>query len=384
MNLLEHEGKSLFRRHGLPVPRSKLARTPSEAATAAAELGGRAVIKAQLEKGGRGKAGLVRFASSPEEARSAAADMMGRTAGPEIDLVLIEEHLDIASELYVAIRMDDVLGLPVLLASRHGGIDIEGHADMVQSEPICLLRGLRRHHIGAVWRRAGIAGRELRMLTDITLNLWSAFRASDAELLEINPLVIDQQGCFWAADAKAVIDGNALRRQTQLAERMSALSGSKLERLAARLGVNSLVELAGSVAVISTGASFGMHVIDRLGDCGVPAANFMDMGGQSGIDARARIVEVMAAHARDTSSIKAVLIALIQTSKPIGGLIEALHSAFSTVETRCPVVCWIGAAHVATSELSLSDARARLESAGILTFGDLDGALHAVAGAARQ
>ncbi|HSV84507.1 MAG TPA: ATP-grasp domain-containing protein [Ramlibacter sp.] len=383
MNLFEYEGKQLFRRHGIATPRGRIARSPAEAIAVAAELGSACVLKAQVAAGGRGKAGLVKFADGPEQAGRAAAELLGATGAHEVELLLVEEKLAIADELYLSIKVDDVLGTPIVIASCAGGVEVESNTDRIHTLAVDVRQGVRRHHAAGLWKKAGATGARLQQLASVTVALWNAFSASDAELVEINPLVFDRDGKCWAADAKVSIDDNALRRQPEFAVRPPEAKGSLLERRAARLGVNSLIELGGNVAIISTGASFGMLILDRLQELGARPANFMDMGGQSSVLAREKIVDLMATHVRNDPSVKAVLIALIQTSKPILHLVSALRAGFEGKLPHCPVFCWIGAAHMATQECSLADALAQLDAVGIRTFTNFDDALQASADAAR-
>jgi len=387
MNLLEHEGKQLFRRHGIPVPRGNLVHTPAAAGAAARALGdagGACVVKAQLAAGGRGKAGLVRVVADADAAGLAAAELFARVTadGQEIDAVLIEERLAIAAEFYLAIRIDDVAGAPVLMVSTAGGIEVEGHATTVQRHRIDVRDGLRRHHAVALWKQAGAPPAQLTRLADLSVALWRAFVAEDAEQMEINPLAITAAGTWSAVDAKVAIDDAALARHPEWHTRSTTGTGTSLERRAARLGVNSLIELDGDVAIISTGASFGMLAFDRLNELGARPANYMDMGGASSVLAREKIIRLMADHARATPAIRAVLIVMVQTSKPIMNLVRAFQSALDGHLPACPIHCWIGAAHMATRDCPLPDAMADLERIGIHTHVELDDALIATARAA--
>jgi succinyl-CoA synthetase beta subunit len=382
VNLFEFEGKQVLKRYGMATPRGRVARSPAEAIAAAAELSGPCVLKAQVPAGGRGKAGLVKFANTPEEAGRAAADLFGSIGKHEVELVLIEEKLAIVEELYLSIKIDDVRGAPIVIASCVGGVEVESNADRIHTLTIDVRQGLHRHEAVALWKRAGATSARLSQLAKATVALWEAFRESDAELVEINPLVFDSQGRCFAADAKVSIDDNALDRQPAFRERAAKANASLLERRAARLGVNSLIELDGSVAIISTGASFGMLVLDRLHDLGARPANFMDMGGASSVLAREKIVSLMVTHVRHDPSIKAILIALIQTSRPIMNLVSAIKAGFGGEKPPVPVICWIGAAHMATAETPLPEALAELEQVGIRTFTELDAALKATAAAA--
>lgn len=390
MNLLEHEGKALFARHAIAIPRGTVARSPAAALDAARELGASVgasagtrpgtacMIKAQLAAGGRGKAGLVRRVADTNGAALAAADLLANTA-LDIDTVLIEECVPIAAECYLAIRVDDVAGAPVVLASMQGGVEVEDHATAVARCHVDVREGLRRHHAVALWKRAGAPAAHLTRLAETTVALWRAFAAEEADLMEINPLALTADGGCVALDAKVSLDDAAAARHPDRQDLAHRAGGTALERRAARLGVNSLIELGGEVAIISTGASFGMLAFDRLNALGARPANYMDMGGASSVLAREKIVRLMADHVRATPGIRAMLIVMIQTSKPIMNLVRAIRSALDGHLPACPVHCWIGAAHMATRDCPLPDALAALEECGIRTHLELDAALAAVA-----
>ncbi len=383
MNLLEFDGKQILSRYGIRIPEGRLVRHPAQAHVVAAALARPCVLKAQIPEGGRGKAGLVKFAQTPDEAQRLANQLFAAGGTHEIDLLLVEERLSIAQELYLAISVDDVLGAPVLMVSAQGGIDIEHHAEAVMRAVIDVRMGLRRHHAIDLWKRAGVSGKRLAQLAEISVALWLAFCDQDAMLIEINPLVVDADGKCWAADAKLTLDDNAAQRHPEWAERAARASGTLLERRAQRLGVNALIELPGDIAIVSTGASMSMLLLDRLAERGVQAANFMDLGGQSSPDARQKIIELVALHSAANHHIKAILIALIQTSKPIQILIDAIKGALGARPLPCPVFCWIGAAHLSTRDCPLDHALEQLAQLGISTFTDLDAALAASAAAGR-
>lgn len=384
MELLEHEGKQIFRRYGLPVPAGELVRNPPAAVAAAAQLGGSCMVKAQVRQGGRGKAGLVKFADSPATVARLAADLFGIRTVPAVDALLIEQRLSIASEWYLAIKVDDVLGQPVVMASTTGGIDVESNADTIVTQAINVLDGLARHDAANLWKQAGLSGDALQAAAEFTLALWRAFWDSDADLMEINPVILDTAGKVWAADAKVNIDGNALYRHPELADAEAAQPGSALEQRARRLGVNTYLDLGGNISVISSGASFGMLMLDRIVAHGGQPGNFMDMGGRATGIAREKLAELVVYKAETDPSVKAIVVAFVLTSQSLKMITTAIVGAFGTGKLPCPVVSWIGATHVATQDLKLPDARAQLEALGIRTFDFLDQAIDAAVEAATK
>ena len=385
MDLLEHHGKEILRRHGVRVPKGELAQNPIEASAASARLGQRCMVKAQIRQGGRGKAGLVKAVDSAAAAAQVAAEMFGVGSAVEVDALLIEERLSIASELYLAIRLDDVLGAPVVLASVAGGMAVEDQADKIVSHTIDVLDGLAMHHVVDLWKRAGLKGAQLAPAAAVTLKLWQAYCAVDAQLVEVNPLVVDEAGVLWAADAKISLDDNAIARHPELQAMFPTVSGTALENRARRLGVNTYLDLAEhGIATISSGASFGMLILDQITAAGGQPANFMDMGGNSSPLAREKIMDVVLYKAEQQSGIAAILIAFVLTSKPLHFTIDAIRNAFTKRPSPCPVFAWICAGQVATENLSIEQARRQLEEVGINTFAHLADAVAAAVNASKS
>jgi len=384
MNLLEHEGKAILARFGLPVPRGEEVRNPVEARAAAARLGGRCMVKAQVPIGGRGKLGLIKLASDSAAASTLSAHMFGVRAVLPVDVIRLEACLDIASELYLAIRIDDVLGCPVLLASVHGGIDIETQTDGVVSQAVDVLEGLLRHDAVRLWKSAGLAVHLVQPAAELAVALWKAFWESDADLMEINPLVVDGAGKLWCADAKVIINDNALPRHPEFNTLQANQEGTDLERRARRLGVNSYIDLGGSISVVTSGASLGMLVIDQLTAAGGQPANFMDMGGGAVPIAREKLIELALYKTENDPSIRTMFMAFVVTSKSIQITVDAIRGALGGRPLPCPVFAWISAAHVATEEVSLDYARQQLRDLGINAFEHMQDAVAAAVQGARS
>lgn len=383
MDLLEHEGKALLAAHGLPVPKGGAAREPQQARRVAAGLGGPVMVKAQLRGGGRGKAGLVRPADDPAEAALVAADLLGtvRPPGqPEVEALLIEERLRISDEFYLAIRIDDVAGAPVVHASTHGGVEVESTArGRTAAHEVDVLSGLGRHHAVALWKEAGLRGRALRQAAAFTTALWRAYRAIDGDLVEINPVVVDDAGRFWAADAKVTISDNALHRQPLLAEQWLAVPATPLEKRARALGINSFVDLEGDVLLYCSGAGFSMCVFDAVARAGLRPANFLDMGGATDRATREKTAELLLTKADREPAVKAILIGTVLTMQLLENTVEAFTAAFTRHPPRVPVVAWFHAGLAATANLSVAEARRHLEQFGIQTCDTVDDAVDLVA-----
>ena len=273
MRLLEDHGKRLFSEYGLSVPRGRTVTAPEEVD----QIDGPVVLKALVPVGGRGKAGGVLRASSSEEARAAAERLLGMgIRGFRVGSVLIEEEIAMPRELYLSLTVDRSSGLPVLLASAKGGMDIEGLPDSeIGRWTVHPFLGVQPHLVRDVARSLGAKDRE-EELAAVLSSTWALFRGMDCELVEINPLVLAEDGSFIAADAKVVINDDALFRHPELGREERGLEG--LEAEAGRKGV-SFVRLEGDIAVIANGAGLTMATLDQLALHEGRGGAFLDLGG---------------------------------------------------------------------------------------------------------
>lgn len=290
MKLFEYMGKELFSRYGIAVPRGRMASSPGEAASVAAEIGGDVVVKSQILSGKRGKGGGILFASSPGETEDAAAKILGSTVqGLKVESVLVEEKIKIDRELYLAITVDGSAGKPVLIASASGGMDIEDVPDdEIVKYHINTFLGLQQYAAREITRRLGLSGSAAREMNLLLPLLYRIFREKDAELVEINPLVISGERLI-AADAKVTIDDDGLFRQQGLPhveERTAA------EQKAHALGL-SYIQLEGNIAVMANGAGITMGTLDTLQHYGGSPANFLDAGGGTGMEGTAKALEIL-------------------------------------------------------------------------------------------
>jgi succinyl-CoA synthetase beta subunit len=284
MNFEEHAAKSLILAPaGIPVPRAVLCLSAKEASAAAAQIGP-CVVKAQVPTGKRGKAGGIKPADTPEDAEGAAAQILGMRIGDyTVERVLVEEQAKIAREFYAAVLHDTDARKPLILFSTEGGMDIE---EIAAEKPGAIRRLLV--DIDAAPQAAGIAG----MLTgldlgsaqgavaDILMKLHAAYRARDAELLEINPLAQLADGRVVALDCKFVLDDGALYRQPELAGHGSPGAMTDLEQRGAAAGLK-LIQLDGNVGVLANGAGLTMTTMDVIRHYGGRPANFLEIGGEA-------------------------------------------------------------------------------------------------------
>ena len=292
MKLLEYQAKEVLSALGIPIPPGKVARTPDEAAQAAAELGPVAV-KAQVPVGGRGKAGGIKLAQTPDEARAAAEQIIGMDIkGFKVPLVYCEGALDIAREIYLGFTVDRDNRANILMLSGKGGMDIEAVAEE-DPQAISRLypnpwRGPLDYELNQLVFEAGL-GEYVRGLVPVIKKIYRAIPEYDALTAEINPLVITGEGKVMAGDAKFETDENASFRQKALEERYGAVleaDGDPYEREARKRGL-TYVSLDGDIGIIGNGAGLCMGTLDLVQRAGGAAANFCDIGG----GARAEVVE---------------------------------------------------------------------------------------------
>jgi len=292
VKMFEYMGKEVFSKFGLPVPKGRMVTNSDEAFRVASEIGGPVVIKSQVLSGKRGKAGGIKFADHPEGARAAAQELFGMSIqGLSVDILLVEEKLKIDKELYLSITIDSAAKMPVLIASAHGGMDIEEVADeYIVKKHIDVELGMQGFIASDIVRRMGIPlntpqGKEL---VKIIKTLYQIFIQKDADLVEINPLVISGDKVI-AADAKVTIDDEALYRQLDL-PRVEERTAS--EKTAHDLGL-SFVELDGDIGVMANGAGITMGTLDTLSYYGGKPANFLDAGGGTGEEGTAKALELI-------------------------------------------------------------------------------------------
>ena len=290
MKLHEFQSKEILSEYGIPVPRGKVARTPSQAATAAFDLGGTIVVKAQVHAGGRGNAGGIKVVNTPGAAEEAAASMLGTNlithqTGPEgvpVQNVLIEEGLEVAEELYLGLVIDGSTKGVVVIASKSGGVNIEEVAEndpekiiQIPIDPVLGLQGFQGRQIAYA---LGLSQTQVRIASSILESLYRVFIDVDASLLEINPLVITTDGELVAADAKINIDDDAVYRHKNIQNMADPSQEDPLEVQARESDIN-YVKLDGNIGCIVNGAGLAMATMDVSSAAKAAPANFLDIGG---------------------------------------------------------------------------------------------------------
>jgi len=284
VDLYEYQGKQIFGRFGIPVSLGRLATTPEEARSAAEELGGPVVVKAQVLTGGRGKAGGVKLANDPADAEAKARDILGLDInGHVVRRLWIEQASDIAKEYYLSITFDRGTKQPLFMLTTEGGVEIEQVAD---DNPDALARlhvdpleGFQPYQARRLVYGAGIndPGQQKQILAIIE-KLYDCFVSSDAMLTEINPLIVTPTGEVRALDSKFTVDDSALFRHPDIAEMRDVEAADPQERLAREKGV-TYVKLDGEVGILGNGAGLSMSTVDVVVVAGGRPANFCDLGG---------------------------------------------------------------------------------------------------------
>ncbi|HLS88398.1 MAG TPA: ADP-forming succinate--CoA ligase subunit beta [Sphingobacteriaceae bacterium] len=289
MKLFEYMAKGVFTQYGIPVPKGKMVTTPEEAGAAAAEIGP-AAIKVQILAGGRGKAGGIRFADDPAGAEAEARQMLGMELhGYTVEKLLVEEKLSIDGELYLAVTVDSSAKKPLIMASASGGVNIEEVPEgQIIKRHVDVPWGMRPYIGRDLARRLGLEGGLARQFADIAVKLYKVFESTDAEMAEINPLVISGDRLI-AADGRLNIDDEALFRQPDLPRTSEA---TPLEAKVREIGL-SYVELDGDIAVMANGAGITMATIDVLARYGGKAMNFLDAGGGAAVEPMAQAMGVL-------------------------------------------------------------------------------------------
>jgi succinyl-CoA synthetase beta subunit len=284
MNLYEYQGRELLARYGIPVLPGQVAVSPEEARAIAAQVGGTVVIKAQVQVGGRGKAGGVKLANGPDAAYEVARDILALTIkGYPVRRVLVAQAAEIARELYCAIVMDRQKKLPLAMISAEGGVDIEEVARTAPDKIIkrhLSLDGLRPFQARALFHPVLPDGRQVAQAADILLKLWRVFWEGDCSLAEINPLAVTPDGRVLALDAKVTLDDNAEFRHREWETWRDPDDETMGARLAREKGL-SYVKLDGDVGCIVNGAGLAMATMDLIKHYGGEPANFLDIGGSS-------------------------------------------------------------------------------------------------------
>jgi succinyl-CoA synthetase beta subunit len=338
MDLLEYQGKQLFRKHGVPTPEGRHAATVADAVEASEELGYPVVVKAQVQIGGRGKAGGIKLAKDRSEAEAHAEAILGMDIrGFTVHEVYVEKASEIDEENYAAIVFDRSAKKPMAMLSRMGGMDVEEVAEtdpeamrMLHVDPLI---GFQDFHGRRLAFEAGIASDVIRPVSAMLGKLYEVFEREDATLVEVNPLLITKDREVVALDAKVTIDGSALYRHPDVAELRDLSAEDPQERMAKERGL-TYVKLDGNVGMLGNGAGLVMSTLDVVAQAGGKPANFLDAGGGSKAEAITSAVEVILSDDKVTAVLFNIFGGITRCDEVARGLIEA----FRQIEPDVPFV----------------------------------------------
>ena len=343
MDLYEYQARELFAAHGVPVLAGIVASTPDEAFEAAQKLLGEndlLVVKAQVKIGGRGKAGGVKLARTAEEAREKAQEILGMDIkGHTVHKVLIAAGADIAEEYYFSILLDRSGRRELAMCSAQGGMDIE---TLAREHPEALARvgldpkvGIDEDVAAQILGQAGFSRSMIDKISPVLIGLWDTYRGEDATLVEVNPLVLTEQGDILALDGKVSLDNNAAFRHPEHAAYADVAAQDPREAMAKEAGLN-YVRLEGQVGVIGNGAGLVMSTLDVVAlageEWGVKPANFLDIGGGASAEVMAKGLDVILGDDQVRSVFVNVfggITACDQVARGIVGALEALGDAAS-------------------------------------------------------
>jgi succinyl-CoA synthetase beta subunit len=400
MKLHEYQSKLLFAQHGIPIPRGKVAATPTEARDVARELGFPVVVKAQVLVGGRGKAGGIRLARTPEEVEAAAQHILGlKIKGLPVNRVLVDEAANIRVEIYLGMTIDRTARRLAMIASAAGGVDIE---EVARTTPEKIIKanidpflGLRDYQARDLAWGIGLPREHWDAFTRIARTLYEVFMRSDASLAEINPLALVATTDYGrqtteeerssvarsgrpssvvqliALDGKIVLDDNALFRHTDLAELRDLSDEATAEAEARRHGL-SYVKLDGEIGCMVNGAGLAMATMDSVKIFGGEPANFLDIGGGAQADKVAAAFRIVLSD----PNVKAVLINIFGGITRCDEVARGILEALGEVKTNIPMVARL----VGTNE---EEGRALLQQAQLATARTLMDAAQQAVGAAR-
>jgi len=346
MNLHEYQGKQLFAQYGLPVSTGVAAKTAEEAAAAADTIGGdRWVVKAQVHAGGRGKAGGVKLVSSKEEIKAFAEQWLGKNLvtyqtdenGQPVSRILVESCTDIASELYLGAVVDRSSRRVVFMASTEGGVEIEKVAEetpeKILKATIDPLTGAQPYQGRELAFKLGLQGDQIKQFTKIFMGLAKLFVEKDLALIEINPLVIKEDGDLHCLDAKIGVDGNSVYRHKDLQEMHDPSQEDAREAEAAEWDLN-YVALDGNIGCMVNGAGLAMGTMDMVALHGGFPANFLDVGGGATKERVAHAFKLILSDEK----VKAVLVNIFGGIVRCDMIAEGIIGAVKEVGVNVPVV----------------------------------------------
>ncbi|MBS3819304.1 ADP-forming succinate--CoA ligase subunit beta [bacterium] len=345
MKIHEYQSKQILSQYGVKIPRGEVADTPEKARKIVQNLGSKAVLKAQVHAGGRGKGGGIKLADTPEEAESLAKEMIGMNlvthqTGPEgksVKRILVEEALDIDKELYLGIVVDRASEAPVIMASTEGGVEIEKVAsetpELIFKEFINPATGFLIFQARKLGFKLGLSGNTLKQAIKFITSLYKAFQATDSSLAEINPLLVTKQGEVLGLDAKMNFDDNALDRHPKIKEMRDLDEEEPLEVEASKFNLN-YIKLDGNVGCMVNGAGLAMATMDIIMHSGGMPANFLDVGGGASEEAVQNAFKILVSD----KSVRAALVNIFGGIVRCDLIARGIVKAAEEVDFKLPLV----------------------------------------------
>jgi succinyl-CoA synthetase beta subunit len=356
MDLLEYQGKQLFAEHGVPVPDGRHATTAEEARKAAEELGFPVVVKAQVQIGGRGKAGGIKVAKDADEAQRHAEAILGMDIrGLTVQELWIERASDIEAEYYAAIVFDRSAKQPLVMLSSMGGMDVEEvaekHPNAIARLHVDPLIGFQPFHGRLLAFASGIDAGVVRPTVVLLAKLYDVFTRCDAMLVEVNPLIVTKDRQVLALDAKVSIDENALPRQPQIAAMRDPSDEDPQERMAKERGV-TYVKLDGDVGILGNGAGLVMSTLDVVAQAGGRPANFLDVGGGAKAEEIVEALEVLLSDEKVKAVLFNIFGGITRGDEVANGILQALDQ----IEVKVPIVVRLDGTNDVEGRKILADA----------------------------
>ena len=371
MNLHEYQAKSLLSSYGVPVLNGYLANTPLEAQKAAVNLGGGiCVVKAQVHAGGRGKAGGVKLAKNPSEAFEAADSILGMrlitpqtsAEGKLVKKVWVEAGANISKEFYLSILVDRANAAFSIVACAEGGTEIEEIAEHTPEKILTVQvkpeSGLQGFHLRQINQFFGLDKAQGRKLSKVVSSLFKSFKGLDASMLEVNPLILTEEGDFIALDAKVAIDDNALFRQKECFDFMDYEEIDAREIVAKEVGIN-YVALDGNIGCMVNGAGLAMGTMDIIKQAGGEPANFLDVGGGATADQVTKAFDLIL---RD-KAVKGIFVNIFGGIMRCDIIAEGVIQAAKELDLKVPVVVRLRGTNVEKGKEMLEKSGLNLVSA---------------------
>ena len=386
MKIHEHQAKAILARHGVAVPRGEVAFTAQEAAEVARKLGGgTVVVKAQIHAGGRGKGGGIKVVKGADEAERAASAMLGTKlvtyqtgpAGQVVSRVLVEEGLKMTKELYLGVVIDRSRGCAVMMASSEGGVEIEKVAaetpHLIKKVHIDPATGLHAFQARELAFGIGLDPALVAKAAKLMMAIYNAFVATDASLVEINPLVTTESGDVLALDAKMNFDDNALFRHPEIRELRDLSEEDPLEIEASKYSLN-YIRLDGNIGCMVNGAGLAMSTMDIIKLAGGEPANFLDVGGGASAEQIRNAFKILMSDA----NVKAVLINIFGGILRCDILAEGVIDAVKELHVNVPIVVRMEGTNVEKGKQMLIDSGLKFATAD--TMGEAAEKVVALAG----